>query len=475
MVRGGHKRPRGANRHGPGVRRTRASDAVGALIDRLLNGVLIVDSTLRPLYANRELLRLLGLPDAEPLLQPGGLGRFLPEDNRQILLDMTNRLLSRQSLRATQRLEVVRADKSTLWLDFSAALARWADRDVVQIAVLDATERVTHESELEFNRAQLENQAVELVALAEDLNAEREQLEAARQDADEGQRFLQTLIATIPNPFFHQDLEGKVRGCNAAFAALHGRVHRTDLFGLAVRDLSDPAFASRTEKLDAELLAKGGNVFYEAVSVDAEGRARTMIYNKAVLTDAAGQAVGLVAVITDITEQKRMEEALRRLATTDPLTGALNRRAFMDAARRDLALAQRHGEPLTVALADIDHFKRVNDLHGHATGDEALKQFVGTVQGALRASDVLGRMGGEEFALILPHTALASAMLLAERLRQTLATLRVRGPSGEVDFTVSIGLAELGTHGTTIDTLLQAADEALYRAKSAGRNRVIAA
>ncbi|AEO49919.1 sensor domain-containing diguanylate cyclase [Rhodospirillum rubrum] len=448
---------------------------MGELIDRLLNGVLIVDSTLRPLYANREFLRLLGLPDADTLLRPAGLERFLPEDNRQVLLDMTHRLFSHQSQRASQRLEVVRADNATLWLDFSAALGRWAERDVVQIAVVDATERVTHESELEFNRAQLENQAVELVALAEDLNAEREQLETARLDADEGRRFLQTLIATIPNPFFHQDLEGRIRGCNAAFAALHGRDHRTDMFGLTVADLTDAAFSSRTERLDAELMAKGGNVSYEAVFADAEGRARTMIYNKAVLTDAAGQAVGLVAVITDITEQKRMEEALRRLATTDPLTGALNRRAFMEAARRDLALAQRHGEPVTVALADIDHFKRVNDQHGHATGDEALKTFVATVHGALRASDVLGRMGGEEFALILPHTALASAMLLADRLRQTLANLRVPCPSGEVEFTVSIGLAELGTHGTTIDTLLQAADEALYRAKSAGRNRVIAA
>jgi diguanylate cyclase (GGDEF)-like protein len=200
-----------------------------------------------------------------------------------------------------------------------------------------------------------------------------------------------------------------------------------------------------------------------------------MIYNKAVYKKANGDAAGIVGVITDISEQKRMEEELRRLATTDPLTGAFNRRAFMEAARINLIRAARYQEPLTVILADIDHFKKVNDTHGHATGDEALKLFVSTVQATLRETDVLGRMGGEEFAVLLPHTAMDAAMGLANRLREILAGILVPYPGGTLQFTVSMGVSSYRDHGDSIDALLQSSDEALYAAKEGGRNRVIAA
>jgi diguanylate cyclase (GGDEF)-like protein/PAS domain S-box-containing protein len=443
------------------------------LFEGSINGLLILGADLRPLYANDAMGTMLGLENAEALLERATMADFLPEEEAKALIETRAQLLSGEIKRAVLRVEVLREDRVTVWLDMNARTVDWNGDTAVQLAFLDVTEQVVREREMEFNRAELENQTAELVALAEDLHAERERSEAARAEADERRRFLQTLLTTMPSPIFYKDLEGRVQGCNGAFAALYGKTDEADLIGGTLQDLADPSFGARTKEIDAELIARGGTARYERVFTMPDGERRTMIYNKAVYAKASGDTAGIVGVITDISEQKRMEEELRRLATTDPLTGALNRRAFMEAARGNLNRAVRYPEPLSVLLADIDHFKKVNDTHGHATGDETLKLFVAVVQGSLRETDVLGRMGGEEFAILLPHTAPDDALVLANRLRESLAAIAVPCPTGTFHFTVSMGLSAFQTHGDTIDALLQAADEALYAAKAQGRNRVV--
>lgn len=171
---------------------------------------------------------------------------------------------------------------------------------------------------------------------------------------------------------------------------------------------------------------------------------------------------------------RRSEQELRRLAMTDALTGAFNRRAFMAEAAAEVDRAGRYGHPLTLQMLDIDHFKKINDTYGHAAGDEALKMFTATVQGLLRASDRLGRLGGEEFALLLPETDREGAMLLAERLRQALSEIEVSSEGRSFSFTTSIGVAARRDDEGPEDTLKRA-DAALYEAKEGGRNRVVEA
>jgi diguanylate cyclase (GGDEF)-like protein/PAS domain S-box-containing protein len=440
-----------------------------------INGLLILGADLRPLYANEAMATMLGLLDPEALMERATLADFLPDEEAQALTEIRAQLLSGEINRTVLRLEVLREDRFTVWLDMNARTVDWNGETAIQLAFLDVTEQVVREREMEFNRAELENQTAELVAVAEDLDVERQRSEAALVEAEEQRRFLQTLLITMPSPIFYKDLEGRVQGCNGAFAALYGKTSDTELIGSNLRELADASFTRRTVEIDSELIAKGGTARYERVFTLPNGDRRTMIYNKAVYKKANGDAAGIVGVITDISEQKRMEEELRRLATTDPLTGAFNRRAFMEAARINLIRAARYQEPLTVILADIDHFKKVNDTHGHATGDEALKLFVSTVQATLRETDVLGRMGGEEFAVLLPHTAMDAAMGLANRLREILAGILVPYPGGTLQFTVSMGVSSYRDHGDSIDALLQSSDEALYAAKEGGRNRVIAA
>ena len=153
---------------------------------------------------------------------------------------------------------------------------------------------------------------------------------------------------------------------------------------------------------------------------------------------------------------------------TDQLTGIANRRHFFEVAERDVAAARRGARQMTGVMIDIDHFKRVNDTHGHGTGDDVIRAVAERLAAHVRSGDLVGRYGGEEFALLL-HDAVPVEGL-PERLRAAVADTPIRTRSGPLDITVSIGLAYLSSTGTGIEELLSAADEALYRAKAGGRD-----
>ncbi len=170
-------------------------------------------------------------------------------------------------------------------------------------------------------------------------------------------------------------------------------------------------------------------------------------------------------------EQFGALEQLVHVATTDPLTGAGNRRAFFEAADRAIAQARSRGEPLTVVLLDLDHFKAVNDRYGHAAGDEVLLAVATRIWARMGEGEEFARLGGEEFGLLLPGTAMAEALERAEELRTALAGMRVELPKGEVAVTASVGVSEWRAD-EPIDATLARADLGMYAAKSAGRNCV---
>jgi diguanylate cyclase (GGDEF)-like protein len=160
------------------------------------------------------------------------------------------------------------------------------------------------------------------------------------------------------------------------------------------------------------------------------------------------------------------------LANTDPLTGLKNRRAFMETAEAQILQCRRYPHPLAALLIDIDHFKSINDRYGHHVGDQAIRRVTDTITNTLRDSDIIGRFGGEEFAVLMPHTDLPAALVAAERLRQAVAGMKIGLlEGGPLSMTISLGLA-MHEPGVSLDTLLMRADMALYRAKSGSRNRV---
>ncbi|MDT8878871.1 diguanylate cyclase [Halomonas saccharevitans] len=179
-------------------------------------------------------------------------------------------------------------------------------------------------------------------------------------------------------------------------------------------------------------------------------------------------------VLLDISTRKREEQRVKKLISTDMLTGVLNRRAFFDYGEAVRALAARHGRAVPIAMLDIDHFKRLNDTYGHAAGDLALKAFAATSRDCLRPYDLFARIGGEEFAVMLVDTSPVEARIVLERLRAAVEEIRLDVQGEMLGVTVSLGLAVMPPQGS-LELALSRADEALYRAKHKGRNRLVPA
>ncbi|MDQ5907863.1 MAG: hypothetical protein QG572_619 [Pseudomonadota bacterium] len=192
------------------------------------------------------------------------------------------------------------------------------------------------------------------------------------------------------------------------------------------------------------------------------------------LRELAGVRQAIVQLHGMMQEHEQARDDLEKLASTDALTGLNNRRHFMLLAAAELARGQRYGRPISVGLADLDHFKQINDLYGHEAGDMALRAFADLVRDTLRHSDSAARYGGEEFAFIFPETTPHEAIVLAERLRSRLDALVIPIMAGQyVRLTVSFGIADASAQ--TLEAALRLADDALYQAKRNGRNAVILA
>ncbi|MEO9969094.1 MAG: sensor domain-containing diguanylate cyclase [Hyphomonadaceae bacterium] len=190
-----------------------------------------------------------------------------------------------------------------------------------------------------------------------------------------------------------------------------------------------------------------------------------------VSNDICLRSAGRYAV-RDLVEAEQDKCELYDLATTDELTSALNRRSFFYLSKREMRRRARHRNAMSVIMLDIDHFKQVNDVHGHAMGDTVIQRLSKVISDTSRDEDIFGRLGGEEFGLVLPDTNLQGAAILAERIRASAAALSFKSGRETFKITVSLGVDEPGFNDTDINDALDRADQALYRAKQNGRNRV---
>lgn len=181
---------------------------------------------------------------------------------------------------------------------------------------------------------------------------------------------------------------------------------------------------------------------------------------------------GYTLIIRDITESRKTLDSLLRAATSDQLTGVANRRALFDAAELELARYVRKPRDISLLILDIDRFKRVNDTFGHPVGDRVIRSLADVLVRSVRSIDVVARLGGEEFAVLLPSTDSAMAAEIGERIRRNVATERIHTDSQTITYTVSIGVAMVEPGMAGLDELIMAADEALYEAKRSGRDRV---
>lgn len=204
-----------------------------------------------------------------------------------------------------------------------------------------------------------------------------------------------------------------------------------------------------------------------------DGTLLPVLLSGTAIRDEAGRFVASRSTLFDMTERKKLERELERQARTDILTGLNNRRYFFEMAEAQFARVRRYGEPLSLLMLDLDNFKSVNDTYGHHVGDAVLRKLSEVSRHALREIDIIGRLGGEEFAVLLPETNIEKALEAAERMRMAVESAAVKLENGAyLHFTVSIGASSFTEKDTGLDSMLKRADKALYQAKNGGRNRV---
>jgi diguanylate cyclase (GGDEF)-like protein/PAS domain S-box-containing protein len=243
-----------------------------------------------------------------------------------------------------------------------------------------------------------------------------------------------------------------------------------DLLGRSLLDLVPRNRALEAQQFLTALAAdKDLNLTVELSARHVDGSWRDFeVIGKNLIDDPA--IGGLVVNMRDISERKRLMAKLERLSETDALTNTLNRRGFMKLAEREFERMRRNRQPLTLVMIDIDHFKGVNDVFGHAAGDMVLSMVADCCRKHIRSIDVLGRFGGEEFIILLTGASLDTAEAIVARIHQGIAATRVTTIKGEVSVTASFGLAAVHPETIDLETAIRVADEALYEAKNSGRN-----
>ncbi|WP_451981520.1 diguanylate cyclase [Azospirillum endophyticum] len=298
------------------------------------------------------------------------------------------------------------------------------------------------------------------------------ELERQTAVADEQRRFIENLVELMPSPVWYRDAAGRYALCNRAFRELFPNA-ADGIEWTSGRQAAGGRGESEQEPAGTAAIS------FETSVEGPDGDARELLVVKRPLTAPNGEEAGVIGIATDITERRRMEHELHRLATTDPLSGAYNRRHILDLLERLLSgqgIApdiRQDGGAACLIMLDIDHFKRINDELGHAAGDIAIRRAVEEIRNHLRAADHIGRIGGEEFAILLPGTSYADGTAIAERLRDGLAKLTITLSDGRrFQLTGSFGLTEVRPLGDSVESVLGRADQALYRAKALGRNRV---
>ncbi|GAB4060524.1 diguanylate cyclase [Uliginosibacterium sediminicola] len=301
--------------------------------------------------------------------------------------------------------------------------------------------------------------------------AEREVKQALEREVllrRRNQEFIQRVINVIPDPFYIKDRHGRIVMVNEAFAR-EREMSCESLIGMPATKLdARPDLAADTAQEDEEVL-RGAVIDKEQhYAHPRTGEERFRHVSKRSCDDIDGQPVIVVAHF-NITRWKVAERKVARMAHEDELTGLPNRRRFLAEAERMMSSATRHGLPLALIMFDIDHFKKINDAHGHVVGDHVLRELARRVIDKLRTEDLPCRWGGEEFAVLLPNTLEAAAVAAAERLREAVAAAPMVVGELILKLSISGGIAQLQP-GESLNEFMTRADAALYAAKHAGRN-----
>ncbi len=405
------------------------------LVDNAIQGILI-HSNFKPLYANEACARLFGYASAKELMELPLIRPLVPKDLWAQVEGTYDDLVRGLRNPGIFRIRAVRRDGTEIWLSVTERLIDWYGTPAVQMCAFDISRQI----------------AIEQMML-------------------DNEQLLRSMLEILPVPIYiARWSDGRLVFVNRKTCLLFqqsaNKLLRSRCVDFFVNERDNENLRSMLETVhdmrEVEVRMK--------TAQGAEFTAELA----AIMMDYGSQSAVLVS-LNDISHRKKLEAELFHQASYDELTGVSNRRHFLMQAEQEMRRARRFGRDMSIMMIDIDHFKPINDKFGHASGDVVLSGLVKASLESLRESDIMGRLGGEEFGVILPETGLSAAIDAANRLRQHLSERPIITPKSAVTCTASIGVAQLKEQDGTIDDMLARADEALYRAKEGGRNRVEAA
>lgn len=282
---------------------------------------------------------------------------------------------------------------------------------------------------------------------------------------------LDAVLNNIDSFIYMKDNQRTFKYVNNKVAALFGDEAK-NIIGKKETEVLPIETADHFHESDKKVFLSGEKQTIEETSHDESGNAHHFISTKIPL-QLEGELPAIIGFSTDVTELYNLKEEFKKLANTEPLTKLFNRRYFIAQAEKEFKRDRRHHKNLSLMSIDIDHFKNINDKYGHPAGDKVLIEVSKCLTSFIRSEDVLARIGGEEFSILLPETTLSAAKEAAERIRVAQKEMKLTGNwQGEISLTLSIGVTCLQTEDKDFDNLFSRADKALYIAKNSGRDQV---
>ncbi len=465
-------------------------DRLAKVVERTTNGVIVADEQRRIVWVNEGFTRLTGYSLSEAIgRKPRELVGF-EGTSQESAQDIRAALAERRSFRG--EIHNRAKDGRQYWVDleirpttnvsgeFNGFMAIQSDitarKEAYDRLAASEAELRRAMSELEDSRARLERQAMDLAALAEQLAGER-------QKSIEAHERLREAIESLTDAFCLFSPEGKIITFNSKYPEPFGAWAARIVPGLGFEDVLRigieaglyPESAGHEDAYIREQAASFGTSVLPREAHAPDGRWYRISHIRTPSGHRITSRVDITALKRKEAELAALNVELERLATIDPLTGVANRRSFLARADVELARTKRYAGTCAILALDIDHFKRVNDTYGHAAGDGVLVEFARRVQRCLRTTDLLGRLGGEEFAILAPGIGVAEAAILADRVLAAVRDQPISVDSEKIGVTVSIGISALDPVDADVAAAQQRADDALYRAKREGRDRYVTA
>lgn len=307
-----------------------------------------------------------------------------------------------------------------------------------------------------------------MCGISTDITAEKK----LQEQINDQRHLLDTMLNNIDAHIYVKDCERTFLYVNSRVAELFGD-KAENIIGKKDTDILPKEIADHFYQSDKQVFESNKKQIIAETAESEDGDTNHYISTK-VPFNLPGKLPALIGLSSDVTELFKLKEEFKKLANTDPLTHLYNRRFFTEQAAKEYQRAKRYAVPLTLFTIDIDHFKNINDKFGHPAGDQVLIAVAKQLKSSLRQSDILARIGGEEFSILLPETSEQAAIAFAERIRTEQSKLRVVGDwQGEIALTVSIGVASFNPDDKSFDAIFSRADKALYQAKNLNRNKVM--